>query len=300
MVSIDTQVIIVKLILSVFIFTICLITFWYSMAVYYSPESLFKAPLECITREMDSEKNQVHFWIDKLALLGAKREGSVLFWDDALDASFMMMSDSNNNNNNNNNDKNIEELLQRVVTKCSSSLAQESGNNNNKLRMMTVRKSSLSSLSSSSSDSSSMIWTIEIVSDHYQPETLIQSVVSLPTETATSIVRNIFSLHNFKMHLRLCTTTVPTGNKKMVKCPSMYYAPSTTTTTTTTSNNNNSNDKEYDTIQLSDILPLNKNTMISGAVTNAPRNIGNVLKQEFGDNWESELLLNFRRKERRV
>jgi hypothetical protein len=238
------------------------------LVVYYDSGSLIKAPLECITREFNNNhNNHVYFWIDKLALLGAKREGTVLFWDDALDASLLLLLPSSPADTT----TTVETLLERVVAKCSQNIE------DTKMKTsLTFRKSSLSN-----DNDNNNIWTIETI-PNTEPSTII-------TESPTTTVRNIFSLHNFKMHLRICVKSQKSDT--IVECPAMYY------------NNNNNNDSDdiiVERIQLSDILPLNKNTMISGATTNAPNNIGNVLKQEFGENWESELLLNFRRKERRV
>ena len=61
---------------------------WYCSSVYFDAAARLIQPARCVDRGLRSEASTA-FWIDRLALVGAVRAGSLLFWDDGVDLSFV-------------------------------------------------------------------------------------------------------------------------------------------------------------------------------------------------------------------
>lgn len=94
----------------------------------------------------------------------------------------------------------------------------------------------------------------------------------------------------FKVHLRLCGQRFSESfDRQFISCPSYFH-------------DDNDDEKRKDDLLLpQDLFPINtEKCVIAGAETHCPNNVENILRQEFGETWKSELLLNFKRRERKI
>ena len=288
--SIAIQVFMVKLLLSGLIFLLSISTLWYALVVYYEPDSLIKRPLQCISETLllpehdhanvnDDEINNISiiddFWLDKLALLGAKRAGSVLFWDDAVDLSLLLSSSSSSSStktideNKITKNKKKRQLLERVAENCGLEflVQKQDDEHDNEIWTLISNRTILDhplliSSSSSSLSSSSWSWWSWMVPRYSQ----------LP------------GTFTFKAHIRFCRRGSSTSS---IRCPAFVVS-------------DNDKDGNEDVLSINDVLPTDKDCLVSGASTRCPRHVDKILLQEFGEKWKSDLLLNFRKQHRRV